>query len=127
MIRKLVAMSYSNNTVRSRQKRTGMMLVLTVLLVANVVPAHAWYGHWYGHRRPHVFIAPRVVVPFGVPYVYPPVVVAPPRVYVEPPPSVYIPSPPPQPVWYYCDNPPGYFPYVQQCPGGWTQVIPTPQ
>jgi hypothetical protein len=121
MIRKLVAMSYLNNTARSRQKRIGMML--TVLLVASVVPAHAWYGH----RRPYVFIAPPVVVPFWAAYAYPRVVVAPPRVYVEPPPSVYIPSPPPQPVWYYCADLPGYYPYVQQCPGGWMQVIPTPQ
>src|SRR6266508_6013274 len=107
MIRKLVAMSYLNNTTRSRQKRIGMILMLTVLLVTSVVPAHAWYG--YRRHRHHVFIAPPVVVPFWAPYAYPPVVVAPPRVYVEPPPSVYIPSPPPQPVWYYCADPPGYY------------------
>jgi hypothetical protein len=122
MTGKLVAMSHLNNTTRSSQKRIGMMLMLTVLLVASVIPAHAWYGH----RIPHVFIAPRVVMPFWAPYAYPPVVVALPRVYVEPPPSVYIPPPPP-PVWYYCDDPPGYYPYVQQCPGGWRQVIPTHQ
>jgi len=25
--------------------------------------------------------------------------------------------------WYHCDNPPGYYPYVKACPGGW-QVVP---
>jgi hypothetical protein len=26
---------------------------------------------------------------------------------------------PPGPVWYYCANPPGYYPYVHACPSGW--------
>jgi hypothetical protein len=26
--------------------------------------------------------------------------------------------------WYYCQNPPGYYPYVQQCPAGWQKVRP---
>jgi hypothetical protein len=30
------------------------------------------------------------------------------------------------PSWYYCDNPQGYYPYVQQCPGGWNQVPARP-
>lgn len=28
--------------------------------------------------------------------------------------------------WYYCNNPPGYYPYVQQCRGPWRPVQPTP-
>lgn len=28
--------------------------------------------------------------------------------------------------WYYCQDPPGYYPYVQDCPKGWTTVAPTP-
>ena len=28
--------------------------------------------------------------------------------------------------WYYCSNPRGYYPYVQQCPGGWQLVSPQP-
>ncbi len=27
---------------------------------------------------------------------------------------------------YYCDDPPGYYPYVPQCPGGWRPVVLTP-
>jgi hypothetical protein len=26
--------------------------------------------------------------------------------------------------WYYCGNPPGYYPYVQNCPSGWQRVQP---
>lgn len=70
-----------------------------------------------------VFIGPGLVVPF-VPYwgLYPspPVVVAPsPRVYVAP-------VPPPPTYWYYCDAAQAYYPYVQQCPGGWRPVLPIP-
>ena len=28
--------------------------------------------------------------------------------------------------WYYCHDPAGYFPYVQQCSESWQQVTPTP-
>jgi hypothetical protein len=30
---------------------------------------------------------------------------------------------PPSPVWYYCYNPAGYYPYVHACPSGW-RVVP---
>ena len=62
--------------------------------------------------------------PYGAPDDYSPVVVAPPAVYVEP--SAPGAAPPPPPAWYSCDNPQGYYPYVQQCPGGWRPVAPTP-
>jgi hypothetical protein len=26
--------------------------------------------------------------------------------------------------WYYCSNPPGYYPYVQNCASGWQRVQP---
>jgi hypothetical protein len=29
-------------------------------------------------------------------------------------------------VWYYCNNPPGYYPYIQSCRGPWQPVTPTP-
>jgi hypothetical protein len=28
--------------------------------------------------------------------------------------------------WYYCDNPKGYYPYVQSCRNAWRPVSPTP-
>jgi hypothetical protein len=103
---------------------------------------HEYRGHGHrghGHRGPYryggprVFISPRLVVPFGPywrpywePYGYPPVVVAPtPRVYVQPIPPVAA-QPPPPSYWYYCEDSQAYYPYVQQCPGGWRPVTPTP-
>jgi hypothetical protein len=32
---------------------------------------------------------------------------------------------PPQ-YWAYCRSPEGHYPYVQDCPGGWVPVLPTP-
>jgi hypothetical protein len=113
-----------------RLKWLGMLVLLAGLLLVSPVP---------GYARVSVFIGPGIVVPFGpfwtpywapyaypyaypygYPYAYPPVVVQPPsQVYVQPPPA--------QPAWYYCDNPQGYYPYVQQCPGGWKQVPARPQ
>jgi hypothetical protein len=28
--------------------------------------------------------------------------------------------------WYYCEDPKGYYPYVESCPQGWRRVAPTP-
>jgi len=91
---------------------------LAVLLVTSVVPGMAW-------GRVHV----GVVVPFGPvwgPYAYPYAYPYPP-VVVQSPPAVYVqPAPQTAPAWYYCEHPQGYYPYVQQCPGGWRPVAPTP-
>jgi hypothetical protein len=115
-------------------KRLGMLLVAVALIMGSAVPVFAWYGHGgygyrgyghYGHRWGSVVVVPRIVVPFGVPYVYPPAIVSPPPVYVQPAPQVYI-QPPPQSYWYYCDSAQAYYPYIQQCPGGWRQVAPAP-
>jgi hypothetical protein len=85
---------------------------------------HRRHGHrGHGHSGVRVFINPGFVVPFGSyweSYAPPPVMVAPsPRVYVEP-------APPPPQYWYYCDVAQAYYPYVQQCPSEWRQVLPTP-
>jgi hypothetical protein len=47
---------------------------------------------------------------------------APPGIYSSPP----MQQPAPSPVWYYCDNPQGYYPYVQSCYSGWRQVPAIP-
>jgi hypothetical protein len=124
-------------------KRIGLILALVMVMLGGWVgQSDAWYqpyGHGYrpygyghrpygyGYRYPGVVVVPRVVVPMEPWwYPYPPVVVEPyPRVVVERPPQVVLPPQPP-PSWYYCENPQGYYPYVQQCPGGWRQVAPTP-
>ena len=121
-----------------RQQWMVLLGLLVALLVMSAAPAYAGRGghgggigghggHGFG-RGGHGFIRPRLGVsiwpywdpywaPYWVPYNAPPVVVTPPPpVYVQPVP----------PTWYYCDNPQGYYPYVQQCPGGWRPVTPTP-
>jgi hypothetical protein len=35
------------------------------------------------------------------------------------------PPPPPAPVWYYCTDPPGYYPTVPTCNVPWTPVAPS--
>lgn len=112
--------------------RRWVVLLLMAVVWLSAVPAHAWYGYRRPHVfiAPHVFVGPRVIVPVGPlfsPYVYPPVVVAPAPVYVRPLPPVVVQPSAPTVYWYYCDNPQGYYPYVQRCPGGWRQVVPTPQ
>jgi hypothetical protein len=54
---------------------------------------------------------------YGYPYAYPPAVV------IERQPQVYIQREPHY--WYYCPEPSGYYPYVQNCPRGWQQVVPS--
>jgi hypothetical protein len=47
---------------------------------------------------------------------------APPGNYPPPP----MQPPAPSPVWYYCDNPQGYYPYIQSCYSAWREVPATP-
>ncbi len=65
-----------------------------------------WPGVWGGWYPPYY-------------YADPPVITQQTPVYVEP-------TPPAQQYWYYCENSQAYYPYVQECPGGWIQVIPQP-
>jgi hypothetical protein len=137
------------------QKWMGMIVILAVLLLGSAGPGYAWRGghgggghggKWHGG---HGWGGPRVGIgiglgpfwgpywgpywggywrPYAYPfaYAYPPVVAAPStQVYLQP--SLQAPvQPPPSVYWYNCDNPQGYYPYVQQCPGGWRPVAPTP-
>lgn len=85
------------------------------------------------HGRPHigVVIGP-MWPPYYVPrplYYYPPympVVIEPPPVYIEQIPPVTMAPPAPEPIryWYYCAGPRAYYPYVNECPGGWMKVLP---
>jgi hypothetical protein len=75
-------------------------------------------GIWYFYTTP--------VYPYPNPYL-PPVVVVPPAPAPAPAPAP-VPEPPAQPqYWYYCPNPPGYYPYVAQCATNWQQVPAAPQ
>jgi hypothetical protein len=46
--------------------------------------------------------------------------------WVTPAPYIGItPAPPPPPVWYYCTDPPGYYPTVPACTVPWIPVAPS--
>ena len=42
-----------------------------------------------------------------------------PAVVVPPPASLQPPA-----YWYYCQDPPGYYPWTRDCPSGWMTVVP---
>jgi hypothetical protein len=61
-------------------------------------------------------------------YYYPPVVAAPayPPAYVERNPVQAAPAQPQANWWYYCADAKSYYPYIRECPTGWTRVSPQP-
>jgi hypothetical protein len=71
--------------------------------------------HFHGHGHGRVIIA----APF---ILRPPIVVAPPF-YLEQNPPAYIEQGTDY-FYYYCPDPPGYYPDIQTCPTGWLQVVP---
>ena len=76
---------------------------------------------WY--YAPPYYYAPPV---YYDPYYYPPAVAvpSPPPVYVEQ--GGMEPAPAPSHWWYYCVDAKAYYPYVNECPGGWQRVSPEP-
>lgn len=89
-----------------------------------------WFtgGVWYFYERP-VYPFPLVVseIAFADPMVVtspPPAIIAPgaPMIVQQPPPA----SPAPVQMWYYCDNPAGYYPYVATCQTPFRPVPATP-
>ena len=70
--------------------------------------------------------------PYYGPYPYYSPPPPPPSYYAPPPPQPQAPpapqatgAPPPQ-FWYYCDDPKGYYPQVQNCPTPWRQLSAPP-
>ncbi len=127
---------YSGQPRMIRRSITGaaVLLLLTFGGVADASGGHrGYYGgprHWQGghfgygnrHGRSHFDLGFYFGGPlWGPAYVRPPVYVAPP-VYIEQQPPVYIQRPPA--LWYYCQNPAGYYPYVQSCSQAWIPVDP---
>jgi hypothetical protein len=66
--------------------------------------------------------------PFWFPSPYPAYTYAPPLV-IQPESQEYIQQPSSATTstyWYYCVDAKSYYPYTQECPGGWLKVAPTP-
>lgn len=89
-----------------------------------------WYHGWYGRRWGWWWLAgglwfwyPAPVYPYPDPYVPGTATVV--NTTPPPPPAAPARAPAVQ-YWYHCDSPKGYYPYVSQCPGGWTRVPATP-
>ena len=82
-----------------------------------------WHHGWYGGRNGWWWIAGGSWYWYNAPvYPYPGAVS---EVYVTPPASVAAPPAAPAPqMWYYCDNPQGYYPYVQSCSQPFRPVVP---
>ena len=82
-----------------------------------------WHNGWYGGRFGWWWIAGGNWYWYNAPvYPYPGAVS---EVYVSPPTTVAAPPAAPAPqMWYYCDNPAGYYPYVQTCNQPFRPVAP---
>ena len=111
--------------------------ILLAIIVGTVVSSNcAWAdrgrgggggGHFVGHDRGHfhrhfgsVFLAAPLFYPW--PYwsdTYPYYIYSSPPVYVEQGTSS-------SGYWYYCADPPGFYPSVTECPERWVRVAPAP-
>jgi hypothetical protein len=112
------------------KRRYPLLAALALALgVAFAGPASA-------HGGGNVHFGFYMGVPVGVPYYYPPAYYPyyyPPAVVQPSSPPVYIErqdaapeSAPSTLYWYYCPDAKAYYPYVNQCPGGWQRVEPQP-
>jgi hypothetical protein len=73
-----------------------------------------WWPGWWGYPY----------YPYYYPYPYYPFYVTPPA--SAPPQSYEYVQPEEQHYWYFCQDPKGYYPYVNKCPKGWLKVVPSP-
>ncbi len=110
------------------------VLFTFALCTAVSAPAFAGRTHvgvYFGVPFNLFYYPPVYVTPYGycAGYFCPPVVVAPPVVVQPvpvPAPAQAQPAQPSQGTWYYCKGADKYYPYVQECPGGWEHVPATP-
>lgn len=83
---------------------------------------HPFFARWPAFSRPVRFPARSGFYTTQVFFARPGGVVTPwPYWYTYPSPAYAQPQ-----YWAYCQNPEGYYPYVQECFGGWVPVVPAP-
>jgi hypothetical protein len=106
-----------------------------ILLLILAVASGSALAHGRGHGHSRVFLGFNFGFPIGFyqPWYYapPPVYYPAAPVYVQPPaPPVYVERSDVVPegpgTWYFCRESNTYYPYVKQCPGGWTRVPAQP-
>ncbi|MFM9886116.1 MAG: hypothetical protein ACKVQT_24075 [Burkholderiales bacterium] len=92
------------------------------------VPAPIYWGPRYYHGPRHYY-GPSFYYPPAYYYGAPAIVESAP-VFVErgvnESSATSAESAQPAPDWFYCADPAGYYPYVNQCPGGWRRVPAQP-
>lgn len=106
--------------------------VAVLALLMTVGTAWADRGHSHYRRSGSTHFGVVIGAPWS-PWYYPSPFYYPPPVIIERAPPVYIeqaPAAPPAPeashYWYYCEASRTYYPYVNECPGGWQRVVPRP-
>jgi hypothetical protein len=123
-------------------RKINAILISAALVLGATASADAFAqrghrgGYHGGHHHARVgvyFGAPLVFAPwyypyYSAPYYYPaPVAAYPaaPTTYVEQGQEA-APGPRSDASWYYCPEAKAYYPYVNQCAGGWQRVSPRP-
>ena len=119
-------------------------ILISVLILAGVAVSGAALARHGGHGRhgghAHFGLSfgfplfgpayyPYYAAPYYQPPYYPPLVLPySPPVYIEQGSAQPAPAPEalPQGWWYYCAESNTYYPYVNECPGGWQRVAPRP-
>lgn len=101
----------------------GALLIAGTAVAAPAYGRGGWHAgaHGGGHARVGVVIGGPLFWPgyyYPPPYYAAPLVAAPPPVYIERSDETD------DQYWYFCRNPKGYYPYVQECPAGWVPVTP---
>ncbi|MEY4730481.1 MAG: hypothetical protein RL020_1639 [Pseudomonadota bacterium] len=123
--------------MKTNQSKSAKLALIASLFIVGLASNTAWaggghHGHGHGGGHWHGGFSLNIGAPFFWPYyAYAPVYYPQPVVVAPAPQVVYIeqaqaPIAPPQAqqYWYYCGNPQGYYPNVQQCPAGWQKVLP---
>ncbi len=83
---------------------------------------HSWHGGvygWWWFVDDGWYAYPEPIYPY-------PAYVPGTEGYGPPPPPPGSAGPAPSQLWYHCDAPDGYYPYVKTCKGPWTPVPATP-
>lgn len=127
--------------MRTNLKSKAGLALVAAAAIGLCVPAYAAHGN-HGrpgrgappaHRHHHHGSGSGVGLVLGIAAIGAAIVAS--RAYSQPAPvyyssaaPVYAPAPPQagQNYWYYCRELNTYYPYAQQCPGPWQQIIPQP-
>jgi len=85
-----------------------------VIIGFGIAPFGYYPGPWNYPYYPYPYYAPVYPAPYYAPA-------------YDASSAATAPAPVQQASWYYCDNPRGYYPYVQHCSVSWRQVPAQPQ